>query len=504
MGKFTFIDLFAGIGGFRMALESLGGECLGFSEINKDAIATYCKNFHESESANFGDITKLKAIPHADILTAGVPCQSWSIAGKNLGFDDDRGQLWNDALYLLRQSQPEAFIFENVKGLADPRNSTALSYIMQRIREMGYHAGWHLINAYDYGELQHRIRIYVIGFKDKTAFRRFTLPRKATGHVALGDFLRGKDTIVENTADGKGHANWSLSHDENGINDYFLFNDIRNGATTIHSWEIAATTDRQKHICELLLRNRRKRIYGNLDGNPLSLLHFQQLDPSVTQQEIDALVDLQILKPEDYLFRVLPHDEAALDEAEGILLAHASQGHINIDDVKNLRELKMRKAKAEDVARGLAARGIVECVEVRYDFKNTKISTGLGGVCRIFLPTSKTYPTLVASDTADYITDITVKASSPSEMKRRFIEEVYKPGAYRQVTKEEACRIQGFPPSYELPEARARWMRLIGNSVSVPIIRLLARAVRGAQEGKCGSQGIRGEEQLDLFPAACW
>jgi len=100
MGKFTFIDLFAGIGGFRMALERNGGKCIGFSEINNDAIEYYCRNYNEDKSENFGDITKIKSLPNHDILVGGVPCQSWSIAGRNLGFDDDRGQLWNDTIYL--------------------------------------------------------------------------------------------------------------------------------------------------------------------------------------------------------------------------------------------------------------------------------------------------------------------------------------------------------------------------------------------------------------------
>ena len=89
--KFTFIDLFAGIGGFKIALEKNGGKSVGFSEINKDAIASYCDNLNESPSNNLHDIKQITQLPQHDLLTAGVPCQSWSIAGKNLGFDDDRG-----------------------------------------------------------------------------------------------------------------------------------------------------------------------------------------------------------------------------------------------------------------------------------------------------------------------------------------------------------------------------------------------------------------------------
>lgn len=82
MAKFTFIDLFSGIGGFRIALNSIGGNCVGFSEIASDAINAYCSNFNEEPNKNLGDITKLSNLPKHDLLTAGVPCQSWSIAGK--------------------------------------------------------------------------------------------------------------------------------------------------------------------------------------------------------------------------------------------------------------------------------------------------------------------------------------------------------------------------------------------------------------------------------------
>ena len=126
--KFTFIDLFAGIGGFRLALNNLGGDCLGFSEINNDAIKTYCENFNESEKSNFGNITKIKDLPQHDLLTGGVPCQSWSIAGKNLGFDDDRGQLWNDTIYLLNKVRPKAFIQPFQSRRAGPEQSPLTSH----------------------------------------------------------------------------------------------------------------------------------------------------------------------------------------------------------------------------------------------------------------------------------------------------------------------------------------------------------------------------------------
>ena len=252
--KFTFIDLFSGIGGFRKALDSIGGECLGFSEINKDAINTYCENFKESAESNFGNITNLKSLPAHDILTAGVPCQSWSIAGKNLGFDDDRGQLWNDTIFLLQKSKPKAFIFENVKGLVDPRNKVALLYILNRIKEAGYFATYFVINSFDFGVPQNRIRIYIIGFKEKEYLQKFVLPKPINNHKTLGDIILGitpkkNKTNLSQDKDLFGDISlprsMSLSS-ENGFNDYFLFNDLRNGHSTIHSWDIINTTKSKK------------------------------------------------------------------------------------------------------------------------------------------------------------------------------------------------------------------------------------------------------------------
>ena len=477
MADFSFIDLFAGIGGFRLALESVGGRCLGFSEIAPDAINTYCANFNESEDGNFGDITKIKDLPRHDFMTAGVPCQSWSIAGKNLGFDDDRGQLWNDTLYLLNKVRPKAFIFENVKGLSDPRNQKALDYILSRIKQAGYHAEKFVLNAYDYGVPQTRVRIYIIGFRDEKFLKRLQLPKPFPGEVRLNDVLDSEiDMVCEDGAETR--PRWSLSCNDKGFNDYFLFNDLRNGPTTIHSWDIIDTTDREKHICYLLLRNRRKSDYGALDGNPLSLQHFQALDATINREELESLVLKHILKPVEYLYEVEHADEA--DEPdEQFILSLGRYNLLNVDNLKVNREVKKRKIDVHEVLAELSRRGVIRCVETRYDFKNTKISTGLAGINRIFLPSSKIYPTLVASDTNDFVATEPIDADTIEEFREEFMEHVYRPRNYRRITQSEACRIQGFPDNYILPPTRPRWMKLIGNSVAVPVIKILANAVVG-------------------------
>ncbi len=483
--KFTFIDLFSGIGGFRMALENNGGECLHFSEINKDAIDTYIKNSNEPIEKNLGDITKIKELPKHNLLTAGVPCQSWSIAGRNLGFDDDRGQLWNDTIFLLNQSRPDAFIFENVKGLVDPRNKKALTYILDRIEEAGYFANYYVLNSFDYGVPQNRIRIFIVGFRDKEFADKFKLPKPLDKKIKLADILSDfNENIIETVNEmpkdlfGEIITQKSMSlSTSNGLNDYFLFNDLRNGHSTIHSWDIIETTERQKKICYLLLKNRRKSAYGNLDGNPLSLEHFKDLDNSINENELDELVELKILKKENYSFVINRNKVKDLTEEEKIIIDNCDADLLVVDKLKMNRELKVKKISLSKLLPMLIEKEIITSNEVRYDFKNTKISTGLYGVNRIFLPTSNIFPTLVASDTNDYVTTKMISAKNEKEHKILFINEVYKKENYRRITKEEACLIQGFPKDYILPENRARWMKLLGNSVSVPVIETLGKAI---------------------------
>lgn len=474
--NFTFIDLFSGIGGFYQGLTKNGGICKGYSEINCDAIETYCENFSEKKEDNLGDITKIKALPQHDLLTAGVPCQSWSIAGKNLGFDDDRGQLWNDTIYLLKESQPKVFIFENVKGLVDPRNKEALAYILKRIEEAGYYANYYVINSHDYGVAQNRVRIYIIGFKEEKFFKKFQLPKALDKKIKLADILGFKLDKYQEKSSLISTKSMSLSS-TNGHNDYFLFNDLRNGKTTIHSWDIIETRQRQKEICYLLLKNRRKSAYGKLDGNPLSLEHFQSLDSSIREDELEKLVELEILKRVEYVYAVKVLVDENLSDNERLLHNKNYNGKLVLDALKTDKDLKLSRISLLKTIESLKEKNLLEAMEIRYEFKNSKISTGLFGINRIFLPTSDTFPTLVASDTNDYISLKQITPLSEEGYKEVFLEEVYKKNNYRKITKEEACLIQGFPKDFKLPESRSRWMKLIGNSVSVPVIEILCKAI---------------------------
>lgn len=165
--KFTFIDLFAGIGGFRMAFQNLGGKCVFSSEWDEQARKTYYANYGEIP---FGDITKESTkgrIPTGfDILCAGFPCQAFSLAGKKLGFEETRGTLFFDVAEILRRYQPKAFFLENVKGLVIHDKGRTFKTILNTLDEVGYVVpDPQIVNAMYFGVPQHRERIYIVGFR---------------------------------------------------------------------------------------------------------------------------------------------------------------------------------------------------------------------------------------------------------------------------------------------------------------------------------------------------
>jgi DNA (cytosine-5-)-methyltransferase len=168
-----FIDLFCGIGGFRVALEFFGCECVFSSDIDKYARETYKENFGEYPA---GDITLIdeKNIPNHDILCAGFPCQPFSIGGKRLGFEDTRGTLFFDVLRILKEKRPAAFFLENVAGLCNHDNGKTIDTIITCLKDIDYIPIFKVINAKDVGYPQNRERWYCVGF-DKERFPEMTL-----------------------------------------------------------------------------------------------------------------------------------------------------------------------------------------------------------------------------------------------------------------------------------------------------------------------------------------
>lgn len=196
--KFTFIDLFAGIGGFRIAFQNLGGKCVFSSEWDKYAQQTYEKNFGE---VPFGDITKIneKEIPDHDILCAGFPCQAFSIAGKRGGFEDTRGTLFFDVARIIKEKQPKAFFLENVKGLVSHDRGKTLKTILAALREdLNYYVpDPQILNAKDFGVPQNRERIFIVGFRKDTGIENFEYPQPIGMKKVFNDVKEEEEVSVK-------------------------------------------------------------------------------------------------------------------------------------------------------------------------------------------------------------------------------------------------------------------------------------------------------------------
>lgn len=169
--RLTFIDLFCGLGGFRVAFEKLQpqSKCVFSCDFDEDSQKSYETNFGEKP---FGDITKIheNEIPNHDILLAGFPCQAFSICGDQKGFEDTRGTLFFDIARILQAKRPKAFVLENVKQLVSHNQGKTLARILETLENLGYQTHYKILNALDFGLPQKRERVFIVGFREPKHF----------------------------------------------------------------------------------------------------------------------------------------------------------------------------------------------------------------------------------------------------------------------------------------------------------------------------------------------
>ena len=196
--KFTFADLFAGIGGMRIAFERVGGECVLTCEINDNALKTYECNFPPSKGhVTVRDVTKLKASDfpgkpgELGVIVAGFPCQPYSIAGLRKGLEDDRGgKIFTSLLRLLKTVKPKAFLLENVKGIKSHESGATFTYMLKELASQGYHLKCETLNSKDHANIpQNRERVFVVGFRCPEAAERFSFPKPKQLTATIHDCL---------------------------------------------------------------------------------------------------------------------------------------------------------------------------------------------------------------------------------------------------------------------------------------------------------------------------
>ncbi|MEA5468864.1 DNA (cytosine-5-)-methyltransferase [Spirulina sp. 06S082] len=416
-----FIDLFAGLGGIRLGLEcackqlNLNSQCVFTSEIKKDAVRTYQKNFPNSEVSD--DIRKISSeeIPDFDILLAGFPCQAFSRAGTRQGFSDTRGTLFFEVERILRDKQPANFILENVEGLVTNDRGKTLRTILCKLKDLGYKVTWEVLNALDFGVPQDRKRIYIVGTRSHPIFLD-TLPKSKP--VFLSHILEtGKPTLKTEFID--------KLCDRYSLNEIVgkSIKDKRGGKNNIHSWDIelkGEINETQKQFLNILLKERRKKKWAELkgikwmDGMPLTLAEIASFFAPNHLFEFKNLKELlDDLVEKRYLAFEHPKDEVEVFN-------------------KNNQKVKKRLARM-DLPKG-------------YNLVTGKLSFEISKV----LEPNSFAPTLVATD-----------------MERLAIVDG---DGLRKLTIREGLRLFGFPESYQIDLSPKKAFDLLGNTVVVSVI----------------------------------
>ncbi len=244
--KFKFIDLFAGIGGFRLACQSVGGECVFSSEWDENAQKTYEYNFGEIP---LGDITKEEtksAIPKDfDLLCAGFPCQAFSIAGYQKGFEDTRGTLFFDVADIIKRYRPKAVFLENVKNLKGHDGGNTFKVIKQTLEDLNYIVFDKVMNAMDYADVpQNRERIFIVCFDvtQVSNYAQFEFPKE----VVLNKTIH--DCIISTESNPKLFYGEKMGH----------YAELKEGITsmdTIYQWRRVYVRENKNAVCPTLTAN---------------------------------------------------------------------------------------------------------------------------------------------------------------------------------------------------------------------------------------------------------
>lgn len=215
-----FLDLFAGIGGFRLGMESAGHKCIGFCEIDKFARESYKAIHNTKGEIELHDITavsdeSIRGIGSVDIICGGFPCQAFSIAGNRRGFEDTRGTLFFEIARFASILRPKYLFLENVKGLLNHENGVTFETIISTLDELGYNVEWQVLNSKNFGVPQNRERVFIIGHLRREHTRRIFPIGRANREF---DF-EPKIKIVGNTKNpnGTSQGTGSVVYDSNGL-----------------------------------------------------------------------------------------------------------------------------------------------------------------------------------------------------------------------------------------------------------------------------------------------
>ncbi|MEG0559305.1 MAG: DNA cytosine methyltransferase [Muribaculaceae bacterium] len=243
---FKFIDLFAGIGGFRIAFQNVGGKCVFSSEWDVQAQKTYFENFGE---VPFGDITKesiKECIPSKfDVLCGGFPCQAFSIAGYRKGFEDTRGTLFFDIATIIERHRPKSFLLENVKNLKSHDKGKTFKIIISTLEDLGYKVFTKVMNSMEYADIpQNRERLFIVGFDPKQvkSYDSFVFPSE----IPLKKNIH--DCIDNSVTDEQYFYRETQRY-------YPILSECMKSHDTVYQWRRHYVRENQSNVCPTLTAN---------------------------------------------------------------------------------------------------------------------------------------------------------------------------------------------------------------------------------------------------------
>ena len=228
-----FLDLFAGIGGFRLGMESAGHECVGFCEIDKFARKSY-KAIHDTKGEiELHDITavsdeSIRRIGCVDIICGGFPCQAFSIAGARRGFEDTRGTLFFEIARFASILRPRYLFLENVKGLLNHENGITFETIISTLDELGYDVEWQVLNSKNFGVPQNRERVFIIGHSRKRGTRRI-FPLSSTGRQVDKHQEQSTNTLTTRYPNSQGAGSYIIESESQKVKSIGNINPSGNG-----------------------------------------------------------------------------------------------------------------------------------------------------------------------------------------------------------------------------------------------------------------------------------
>jgi DNA (cytosine-5)-methyltransferase 1 len=246
MKKYKVASLFAGIGGIDLAFQGVGFDIIWANEIDKYACQTYRVNFPSHRLVE-GDIKQIKTedVPNFDILIAGFPCQAFSVAGEQKGFNDERGKLFFEIIRFLKDKKPLAFLLENVRNLVNHNKGETLKKVLELLKSCGYSVKCDVLSADTHGNIpQNRERIFIVGFLKKEQCESFSFPLEVSLKTQIKDLVDFKEMQK---------ANYYYSANNHGY--YEKLNQEINKENTVYQWRRVYVRENKSGVCPTLTAN---------------------------------------------------------------------------------------------------------------------------------------------------------------------------------------------------------------------------------------------------------